>query len=125
MVRIPVHARGAENKGVPAALPLSRRAVDAVNSLHPVDELGLPVVTPTGLILDTTPNAVMRVWKRILPILQIEDLRWHDLRHEAASRLFEKGLHPMEVATITGHKSMQMLRRYTHLRAENLIEKLG
>lgn len=125
MVRMPAHARGPENKEVPPALPLSRKAVEVVTALHPVDEHGLPAVAPTGLVLDTTPNAVMCVWKRILPVLGIEDLRWHDLRHEAASRLFEKGLNPMEVATITGHKSMQMLRRYTHLKAENLIDKLG
>jgi len=42
----------------------------------------------------------------------LTDLRFHDLRHEAASRLFEKGLNPMEVASMTGHKSMQMLKRY-------------
>jgi integrase len=53
------------------------------------------------------------------------DLRFHDLRHEAASRLFEKGLNVMEVASITGHKSLQMLKRYTHLRAEDLAKKLG
>ncbi|MNT97828.1 site-specific tyrosine recombinase XerC [compost metagenome] len=56
--------------------------------------------------------------------MEIDNLRWHDLRHEAASRFFEKGLHPMEVASITGHKSMQMLKRYTHLRAEDLVAKL-
>lgn len=125
MVRIPAHARGPANKGVPPVLPLSRRAVEVFVALHPTDNSGLPVVEPTGPVFDTTPNAVMCVWKRILPLLGIDDLRWHDLRHEAASRLFEKGLNPMEVATITGHKSMQMLRRYTHLKAENLVDKLG
>jgi len=38
-------------------------------------------------------------------------LRFHDLRHEATSRLFEKGLNPVEVATITGHKNPRMLMR--------------
>lgn len=55
----------------------------------------------------------------------IKDLRFHDLRHEATSRLFEKGLNVMEVATITGHKTLDMLKRYTHLRAEDLAKKLG
>jgi hypothetical protein len=50
----------------------------------------------------------------------IEDLRFHDLRHEATTRLFEKGLNIMEVASITGHKDLRMLRRYTHLKAEDL-----
>ena len=55
----------------------------------------------------------------------IDDLRFHDLRHEATSRLFEKGLNPMQVAAITGHKTLQMLKRYTHLRAEDLAKLLG
>lgn len=52
-------------------------------------------------------------------------LRWHDLRHEATSRLFEKGLDSMEVASITGHKTLAMLKRYTHLKAKKLAKKLG
>ena len=55
----------------------------------------------------------------------ISGLRFHDLRHEATSRLFEKGLNVMEVAAITGHKTLDMLKRYTHLRAEDLAKKLG
>ena len=54
----------------------------------------------------------------------ITNLRFHDLRHEAVSRLVEAGLGDQEVAAISGHKSMQMLRRYTHLRAEDLVERL-
>jgi integrase len=46
-------------------------------------------------------------------------------RKWATSRLFEKGLNPVEVATITGHKDPRMLMRYTHLRAEHLAQKLG
>lgn len=55
----------------------------------------------------------------------LDDLRFHDLRHEATTRLFERGLDMMEVASITGHKTLSMLRRYTHLRAEDLAKKLG
>jgi integrase len=53
------------------------------------------------------------------------DLRFHDLRHEATSRFFERGLNPMQVAAITGHKTLQMLKRYTHLKAEDLAQLLG
>jgi integrase len=55
----------------------------------------------------------------------LTDLRFHDLRHEATSRLFEKGLGVMEVASMTGHKSLAMLKRYTHIEAEKLARKLG
>jgi len=53
------------------------------------------------------------------------NLRFHDLRHEAVTRLFETGLNMIEVASISGHKSLQMLRRYTHLQASDLAEKLN
>ncbi|MHB8543312.1 MAG: site-specific integrase [Leptospirales bacterium] len=52
------------------------------------------------------------------------DLTFHDLRHEATSRFFEKGFNPMEVSAITGHKTLQMLKRYTHLKAEDLAERM-
>ena len=55
----------------------------------------------------------------------ITELRFHDLRHEATTRLFEKGLNIMEVASITGYKDLRILRRYTYLKAEDLPQKLG
>ena len=51
--------------------------------------------------------------------------RLTDQDHEAVSRLFEKGLNVVEVGTISGHKELRMLRRYTHLRASSLAERLG
>lgn len=125
LIRIPLSARGAENKGVPAALPLSIKAHLVLQSLHPVDENGALQAEPFGPVLATTPSAVRCIWKQVLPLLGIKNLRWHDLRHGAASHLFEKGLHPFEDASITGHKSTQMLKRYTPLKPESLIAKLG
>ena len=54
----------------------------------------------------------------------MKELHFHDLRHEAVSRLVEGGLSDQQVAAISGHKSMQMLKRYTHLRAEDLVDEL-
>lgn len=54
----------------------------------------------------------------------IEGLRFHDLRHEATSRFYERGFNIMEVVLITGHRSMAMLIRYTHLKPQSLIEML-
>jgi len=67
-------------------------------------------------------------WNRFTRLKEqcgIEDLRSHDLRHEATSRLFEKGFSIVEVASITRHEDLKMLKRYTHLRAENLVGRLG
>lgn len=56
----------------------------------------------------------------------LTDLHFHDLRHEATSRLFERGIFgTMEVASITGHKTLQMLSRYTHMNAALLADKLA
>lgn len=70
------------------------------------------------------PYRFEKVWNNLKKRIKIADLRFHDLRHEAVSRFVEMGLSDQEVAAISGHKSMQMLKRYTHLRAEDLVEKL-
>ena len=55
----------------------------------------------------------------------LENIRLHDCRREATSRMFEKGLDIMEVSSQTGHKTLSMLRGYTNLRASALAQKLG
>ena len=82
----------------------------------PLDERPLYSYTSSGLTV-----AFAKLRRRV----GLENLHFHDLRHEATSRLFEKGLNPVEVATITGHKDTRMLMRYTHLRAEDLVGRLG
>jgi len=79
----------------------------------------------SGCIFPIHFEALKSLWNRICRKLDIKDLRFHDLRHEATSRFFERGLNVIEVATITGHKDTKMLSRYTHLRAEDLSRKLG
>lgn len=54
----------------------------------------------------------------------LREIKFHTLRHEGTCRLFEVGLQIQEVALITGHLSWNMLRRYTHLKPENVLEKL-
>lgn len=79
-----------------------------------------------GKVWDSIHEASLsRAFARACKRASIEGLRFHDLRHEATSRFFEKGLNPMQVAAITGHKTLQMLKRYTHLRAEDLAKLLG
>ena len=67
------------------------------------------------------PHSVTRAFNRAVGI---KGLRFHDLRHEATSRFFEKCLNVKEVATITGNKDVRMLRRYTHIRAKTLVDRL-
>ena len=78
-----------------------------------------------GRVWSYTQDGMRASWRRALAHAGIDGLTFHDLRHEAASRLFEKGFNPMEVSAITGHKTLQMLKRYTHLRAEDLAKRMG
>ena len=71
-----------------------------------------------------TPNGFRLAWGRLRRRACLSDLRFHDLRHEAISRFFELGLNIPEVAVISGHKDPRMLFRYTHLRAEDLVDRL-
>ena len=54
--------------------------------------------------------------RRAVALLGIENLHFHDLRHEGVSRLFEMGLSLPRVAAVSGHRSWTTLKRYTHLR---------
>lgn len=70
------------------------------------------------------PGFPRKAWENSLTKANLSDFHFHDLRHEAVSRLFERGMNPMEVASVSGHKTMQMLKRYTHLKAEDLLKKM-
>jgi integrase len=97
-------------------VPLSSEAIILLRSLpHDI----------SGYVFPLTAASLRGLWNRACNRADITDLHFHDLRHEATSRFFEKGLNVMEVATITGHKDLRMLQRYTHLRAEDLAKKLG
>lgn len=65
-------------------------------------------------------RSVGTAFRRACRELKIEDLHFHDLRHEAASRLFEVGFRIEQVALVTGHKDWKMLRRYTNLKPEHV-----
>ncbi|MCL2661225.1 MAG: site-specific integrase [Acidobacteriaceae bacterium] len=67
------------------------------------------------------PYHFKAAWQRIKCSVGLDDLHFHDLRHEAVSRFVEARFTDQEVSAISGHRSMQMLKRYTHLRAENLV----
>jgi site-specific recombinase XerD len=71
-----------------------------------------------------TEEALTQAFTRTVARAKMEDFHLHDLRHEATSRFFEKGLSIAEVKSITGHKSMSALERYVHINAGRLAAKL-
>ncbi|EHP39555.1 phage integrase site specific recombinase [Cupriavidus basilensis OR16] len=96
-------------------VPLSRRAMAVLESLERKKER----------VLGLKPDTISHRFSAACNACGIEGLRFHDLRHEAVSRLFEKGFGMVEVATISGHQTMQMLKRYTHLDPRKLLDRLG
>ncbi len=98
------------------SVPLSTRA------LRVLEGLAVPL---RGPLFPITQDSLEYFWRKALRRADIEGLRFHDLRHEATSRLFERGLDSMEVMAITGQSTTDMLKRYTHFRAANLAAKLG
>lgn len=108
-----LHTKNGESRGV----PLSTRAVAVLESM-PGERKGKVF----GVL---SAEAIKRAFIRATKRAELKDFRFHDLRHEATSRFFEQGRTLAEVATITGHKTWAMLRRYTHLQLGDLARKLG
>lgn len=77
-----------------------------------------------GYIMPYNPGSVGTAIYRICQLIGIEDLHWHDLRHEGVSRLFESGLDIPRVAMISGHQSWATLRRYVHLKPADVVNKM-
>ena len=107
----------------PRIIPLSKRALKALTEQ----------TRASGNVVHMTDKPIFEVnrwteWNRFTRLKEecgIEDLRFHDLRHEATSRLFERGFNVMEVASITGHENLKHLKRYTHIKPESLVARLG
>lgn len=76
------------------------------------------------LVFNVPIETFERWFERTLELSGIEDFRFHDLRHEATSRLFENGLSQAEVMSVTGHSSNDMVDRYSHYSAVLVMQKL-
>lgn len=100
----------------PRTVPLYPSTVRMLSSLERRDD---------GLVFGPTAS-LRQMWNRVLKHTPIKGLRFHDLRHEAISRFFEEtDLSDMEIAMVSGHKTLIMLKRYAHLRANKLARKLA
>ena len=110
-------ARLADTKnGESRDVPLSRRACELLSEEIETNQ------TIKVFSKWSSGDGFRSTYRRICERTGITDLRFHDFRHEAASRFFEMGLNQFQVAAITGHKSLQSLYKYTHIKAEKLLE---
>lgn len=103
--------------GEARAVPLSSRAIQILEALPRPLKGGR--IFPAG-------RTLYQAFRHARERAGIKNFTWHDLRHEAISRLAERGdLTLLDMAGVSGHKTLQMLKRYTHLNAEALAKKLG
>ncbi len=94
--------------------PAARAIIDA-----------LPRYEGEDRIMPYKPESVSAAFQRAVKAVGLSDIRLHDLRHEGISRLFEQGLQIQEVALISGHTNWAMLKRYTHIKPNDVVEKLS
>jgi len=94
------------------SVPLSAVALDQLRSLGRVRRLDSDLVLANRQGKASYPK---KAWERALKAAQIEDFRFHDLRHSAASYLAMSGATLAELAEILGHKTLAMVKRYSHL----------
>lgn len=96
-------------------VPLSSAAIAVLDRLERVEERVIPI----------SQNVVLCAWPRACKRAGIEDFHFHDLRHMATTNLAKRLPNVIELASVTGHSNVQMLKRYYHVSARELAQKLG
>ena len=95
-------------------LPLTGYALELINKMSRVRRIDTQLLFPSK----KNPNKPINIrdpWLKALKKAEIEDFRFHDLRHSAASYLAMDGASLAEIAEVLGHKTLQMVKRYAHL----------
>ena len=102
--------------GESRAVPLSSRALAVLEGIKGEQE--------QGAVFPITANSLKLAFVRATKRAGLKNFHFHDLRHEATTRIAEKLSNVIELAAVTGHKDLRMLKRYYHPRAEDLAKKL-
>ena len=108
-----VHLENTKN-GSERKVPLSARAVELLQA-H----------AGAGYVFSFSAASAGVYWRRAMKELGIKDLHFHDLRHEATTRMATKLVNVLELAAVTGHKDLKMLQRYYNPDPTELAHKLG
>jgi integrase len=113
--------------GDPRRLPLVGKALAAVRALKAKNERASRFVFPARSDPDRPYLAFDAHWYAALEAAGIADFRFHDLRHTCASYLASQGSSLLEIADVLGHRTMAMVKRYSHLAQEHkttVIERM-
>lgn len=105
--------------GQPRYVPLSPQAIACLEGFMRKD------ANPKERLFSYSYFGFLSSWRKFKRKLGMDDLRFHDFRHERTSQLVEAGWSDIAVMAVTGHQSPEMLKRYAHLRAEHLARRLA
>lgn len=105
-------------------VPLTREPQKIVREALSLQGFKSVESAPDVALFPITLAAFESRWKRLLISSGVENLHFHDMRHEGTSRLFERGLTTAEVMSITGHSTQEMVDRYSHYSAALVLKKL-
>ena len=95
------------------SLPITGKALNLLKEHGKVRRLDTELVFPNKS--GENPINIAKAWHTALENAEIEDFRFHDLRHTAASYLAMNGATLAEIAEVLGHKTLEMVKRYAHL----------
>jgi integrase len=103
-------------------IPLSGQGLELLKMHSKIRRLDTDLLFPgkTG-----KPVRLEKAWNAVLKQADIHDFRWHDLRHCTASYLAMNGASLAEIAEVLGHKTLQMVKRYSHLSDSHLSSVLS
>ena len=96
------------------AIPLQGHALELIKEMGKIRRLDTDLLFPSRKT-PSKPLSVQHIWEQAVRKSEIEDFRFHDLRHSAASYLAMNGASLAEIADVLGHKTLQMVKRYAHL----------
>jgi integrase len=99
--------------GEPRSVPLTGQALEVIRAHAKVVRFDTPLVFPRQD--GRRPVDIRYAWYEALKKAEIDQFRFHDLRHSAASYLAMSGASLVEIADVMGHKTLSMVRRYAHL----------
>ncbi len=102
------------------AVPLIGEALDQLKELRKTPRIDTDLLFPSDND-PQRPNNVRKAWDKAVERAKLEDFRFHDLRHTAASYLAMQGATTAEIAAVLGHRTLAMVQRYAHLSEQHTV----
>lgn len=112
------HTKNGEKRVIPLVGEAASLLQERFKERNPLETRVFP---PTARAKKATYLDLRNPWEAALKVAGIEDFHWHDLRHTAASYLAMSGVSLVEIAKVLGHRTLQMVSRYSHLSNEHIV----